>query len=349
MIDTRITRRATLTSLAILPVFQLQACQAQAPKDAAEAIEAVVRETKNFSGNILVTRNGTALYRESFGMADRQTQKANTPLSRFATASLSKPLTAVLIFQMIEEGKLDLTRQLDAIFPALAGKPVAEITVDQLLSHTSGIEEVTERHLDRPLTPGDLETASLMAKSGTFSYSSAGYVVLKLIIEKVSTQNYSARLTEKIFSPAGMVDSGLMRQNATVPSLSLGYDGDVPVTLTYPIDILDGAGTLYTTSDDLARFDQALTNHSLLSADSQKLMYQRHTPEGGSAWGYGWALADQGGKLYPWHKGDLGGYTAVLARQIHRNEMVAILSNQGKVDLTPLRQKIMRILKASAV
>ncbi|ESQ79314.1 serine hydrolase [Asticcacaulis sp. YBE204] len=327
-------------------------CQAKSASSISSQIDEAIRQSggDNFSGNVLVLRKGEVLFRKSFGLADRSTNALNQTASRFAAASLAKPFTAVLTFQLIEEGKLKLSDRLDGVFPELAGKASSTITVEQLLSHTSGIEEATEHHLDRPLVPGDLVAARLTSKPGVFAYSSAGYVVLKLVVEKASGQDYATRLNERIFIPASMKDSGLLRTNTEVSGLALGYaqSGNAPAKLSVPVEILDGAGSLYTTTEDLARFDKALSGNVILSAQSQKIMHTRHTPNGGAAWGYGWALADQGGKYYPWHKGDLPGYTAVMARQIHREELVVILSNQEKIDVNAMRQKILRILKATA-
>jgi CubicO group peptidase (beta-lactamase class C family) len=206
-----------------------------------------------------------------------------------------------------------------------------------------------ERHLTAPLTPADLEDAAVKSP-GRYAYSSSAYVVLKLVIEKVSGEDYASRLQGKILDPAGMGASGLMRKGKTVPGLSLGYKtakDAAPTTPSWPIELFDGAGSLYTTAGDLAAFDAALASGRLLSPATQKVMYTRHT-EGGTPWAYGWALGEQGGKLFPWHKGDINGYTAAFVRQVHRGEVIVILSNLEGADLTPLRQKILRVLKDAA-
>lgn len=349
MLAATLTRRLVVPAL--LAAGLLAGCDARAAT-VAEQIDAVVRaETASgkFSGDILVVRKGETLYRKSFGLADRKAGRANTDDSRFLVASVSKPFTAVLVMQLVEEGKLAVTDRLDAIFPVLAGKPAGAITLGQLLSHTSGIEEVMERHLTAPLTAADLTDAKVTAP-GKYKYSSSAYVVLKLVVDKVGGQAYAARLQEKILDPAGMTASSLLRQGQALPGLSLGYknlkDAE-PTTPSWPIQLFDGAGSLVTTTDDLVRFDAALTSGKLLTPATQKIMNANHT-EGGAPWAYGWALGEQGGKLFPWHKGDINGYTAAFVRQIHRGEVIVILSNIEGADITPLRQKVLRVLKDAA-
>ena len=115
--------------------------------------------TAQFNGTVLVTRADTPIYQASFGFADRERQLANAAETKFIAFSVNKPMTAVLVFQLIDGGKLALDDRLDRFFVNLVGKPAGGITVRQLLSHTSGIEEIIERHPDRRITPQDLEAA----------------------------------------------------------------------------------------------------------------------------------------------------------------------------------------------
>jgi CubicO group peptidase (beta-lactamase class C family) len=343
-----ISKRGFIPALFAAGLFA-SACHAQSAATLHDQIDKTVRAeiaSKKFSGVVFVTRRGETLYRQASGLADRAANTSLTPERRFHVASLSKPFTAVLIMQLVEEGRLKVTDRLDAIFPNLVGKPAGAVTLDQLLAHTSGMEEIVSRHLDAPLTPAMLEDAKINSP-GKYSYASSTYVVLKLVIEKVSGQDYAARLKEKILVPAGMADTGLARQGDAVPGLAIGYKGAAPAATSYPIERVEGAGSLYTTVDDLARFDRALTNNVLLTAATQKTMYAPHSP-GGSMRGYGWALGEQGGRLFPWHKGDIAGYTAILVRQVQRGELIVVLSNTEGVDLTPLRQKVLRLLKDDA-
>ena len=163
-------------------------------------------------------------------------------------------MTAILVFQQIDAGKLRLTDTLESLFPTLTGRPAGKITLQQLLTHTSGISEIISNHLDRRITPQDLERATVKAKA-EFEYSSTGYVCLGLVLEKATGQTYETLIQQNIFDPAGMKDSGLLRTGRIVPGLARGYknkDGRlVPAEFGVTIEAFDGAGTLYTTARDL--------------------------------------------------------------------------------------------------
>lgn len=300
-----------------------------------------------FSGTVLVTRKERTIYEGGFGLADREKNLPNANETKFLAFSLLKPLTAVLVFQQIEAGKLRLTDTLAAFFPNLSGKPAGSLTLQQLLTHTSGINEVISDHLDRRIAPRDLESAVVKPKAG-FEYSNTAYVVLGLVLEEVTGNSYETLLREKILTPAGMKDSGLMRTGVSIEGLAKGYRMNagrpVLVELGVAMEALDGAGSLYTTARDLRRFDQALVAEKILSKKTQDLMLSQQVK---GQYGYGWFLAEQGGRYFPWHKGDYRGYTAILVRQIHRGEVIVILANQEEADVLGLRTKVLQALKAA--
>jgi CubicO group peptidase (beta-lactamase class C family) len=330
-------------------VMLLSACRASPTDSLADRIDAVLRpayEAGRFSGNVLITRRDQVVYERSFGQADLEKNIPNTAGTRFLGFSVVKPLTAVLVFQQLEAGKLHLTDTLESFFPDLRGKSAGRLTLQQLLTHTSGISEVISGHLDRRITPRDLAAATVDPKAG-FEYSSTGYVCLGLVLEAVTGRSYESLLQEKILDPAGMKDSGLMRTDRGVPGLARGYhrvgNKVAPAELGVAMEALDGAGSLFTTARDLWRFDQALEAETLLSRRMQDLMVSQQVK---GRYGYGWFLAEQGGRYFPWHKGDFRGYTAVLVRQIHRKETIVILSNLEETDVLGLRTKLLQILKA---
>jgi CubicO group peptidase (beta-lactamase class C family) len=330
----------------ILGCAALAGCDGNAAPLPAQ-IDAVFREANadgEFNGTVLVTRADTAIYQASFGFADRERQLANAAESRFVAFSVNKPMTAVLVFQLIENGKLALSDRLDHFFANLADKPAGGITIAQLLSHTSGIEEIIERHQDRRITPQDLEAAQVR-DAGSFHYSSSGFVCLALVLEAVTQRSYGQLLEENILRPAGMTDSGLLRSGVSVAGLAIGYreagGKSVISPLGVPPEVMEGAGSLYTTVRDLSRFDQALNQERILSRAMQNLMYTRQTSDRS----FGWSLGEQDGKYFPWHKGSFRGYTALFVRQVHRHEMIAILSNDQDTDVLELRNKVLRLLK----
>jgi len=305
-------------------------------------------QSGKFSGSALVTRRDQTVFEGSFGLADREKKLPNLANTRFLAFSIAKPFTAVLAFQQIAAGKLHLGDTLASFFPNLAGKPTGALTLQQLLTHTSGINEVISDHRDRRITSRDLEAATVKPNAG-FEYSSTGYVCLGLVLEAVTGRPYETLLRERILEPAGMHDSGLLRTGVTVPGLSRGYrlnsGQPAPVELGVAIEALDGAGSLYATARDLWRFDQALASEKILPRKLQELMLSQQVK---GKYGYGWFLDEQGGEYFPWHKGDYRGHTAIFVRQINRQEVIVILSNQEETDVLGLRTKILRALKANS-
>jgi CubicO group peptidase (beta-lactamase class C family) len=341
------TRHATAVVYLLAGLIALTGCESAADQPLPAQIDAVFREAHaegEFNGTVLVTRGDASIYQAGFGLADRERNLANAAATKYLAFSVNKPLTAVLVFQLIDGGKLRLDDRLDLYFPNLSGKPTGAITVQQLLSHTSGIEEVIERHRDRRITAGDLETA-IVRDAGSFRYSSSGFVCLALVLEAVTGRGYGELLEENILRPAGMSDSGLLRSGVPVAGLAVGYresgGKSVISPLGVPPEVLEGAGSLYTTAADLWRFDQALSQERILSRAMQDLMFKRQTGDRS----FGWSLGEQDGRYFPWHQGSYRGYTAVFVRQVHRREMIAILSNDQGTDVLELRGKVLRLLK----
>jgi len=334
--------------LAALAAFS--GCEGATQPPLTAQIDAVFREAHadgEFNGTVLVTRGGTSVYQASFGHADRDKKVANAAETKFLAFSVNKPMTAILVFHLIDSGKLRLNDRLDHFFPNLPNRAAGAISLRQLRTHTSGIEGVSSRHRGRRITAADLETAAVK-NAGSYEYSSSGFVVLALVLEAVTARPYAELLEENILRPAGMADSGLLRSGVPVAGLALGYrvgDGRNEIApLGIAPEVMEGAGSLYTTVGDLGRFDQALASGRILSQRTQDLMA---TPQSGER-GFGWSLSEQSGKFFPWHKGSYRGFTAVFVRQVHRHEMIAILSNDQDTDVLGLRTKVLRLLKRDA-
>jgi CubicO group peptidase (beta-lactamase class C family) len=333
--------------LILLSCAVLAGCGPGSNAPVGQQIDALMQNAvrQGFSGNVLVMRGNAVLYRRSFGMADRAAARLNSADTPFLIASVSKPLTALLVLRLVEQGRLTPATRLEQIFPQTRGTQAGSVTVAQLLSHTSGLEEVIERHLPRAITADDLKAAVIVGTPGRHAYSGSGYVVLKLVAEKASGVSYSELLEREILAPANMRRSGVLRDGA-VADLALAYassDGTKPVRRSAPLAVIDGAGSLYSTVDDLARLDRALRENRLLRPETQALMNRDQT--GSGDWSYGWALSEQGGRYYPWHRGDFDGYHALLVRQVHSGECVVILSNSDSMDVSALKNDLMRILR----
>ena len=333
---------------ALLALSLLSSCSEPATVD--EQLAVISQEAHasgDLNGNVLIARDDSILYEESFGTANADTKAPNTASSRFLIASISKPFTAVLTLQLIEQGKLKADSRLDSITPSLANTPAGAITIHQLLTHTSGINEQISRDPFKRITLDDLKSATV-GSLGKFEYSNTGFVALALVIEQITGGAYEAALQSGILTPADMRDSGVLRSGRAIPNLSVGHRGQVELqvaTLDFAPEAVDGAGSIYSTARDLYKFDRALASGKLLKPETLALMHRQNVPV---RFGYGWFLSEQGGKFYPWHAGDMAGYSTSFARQSHRDEVVIILANGAATDARELQQKYLRLLKANA-
>ena len=344
-----VSRSTSAVVSAFLALSSVASCGS--PPTLTEQLAAISDEAHaggDLNGNVLIARGGEILYEASFGLANADTKAPNTPNSRFLIASVSKPFTAVLVLRLIEQGKLAVDTRLDSVAPSLANTRAGAITIHQLLTHTSGLEESISRDPSRRITLDDLKSAKV-ASAGEFHYSNTGFVCLALAVERLTGEPYEAVLQKGILDPAGMRDSGVLRTGKTPDNLSVGHRGQVELevaTLDFAPEAVDGAGSIYSTARDLLAFDRALAAGKLLKPESVALMHRQHVP---AQFGYGWFLSEQGGAYYPWHAGDMAGYSTNLARQIHRDEVVIVLANGAATDARDLQRQYLKVLKANAL
>jgi CubicO group peptidase (beta-lactamase class C family) len=290
----------------------LFACTGNPGKTTEEKVDYLVQERfddHDFIGNVLVAEKGKILYKKSFGNADHARNVANTDSSRFLIASLSKPLTAMLILRLADKSMIGLEDNVREYFK-LSNTRIGAINVHQLLTHTSGINEFINKEPDRKVS-ALLEKATLNFEPGSsFEYSNAGYVLLKEIAETASGKTYSQLLQEEIFDVAGMTSSGVAG-NANVSTHVTGYaDASQAkiVTIDFPLKNVDGAGSIYSTTQDLYALDRALYGRELLSDTMKAGMLKQHVP---GRYSYGWYVRERGGvwDVY-WQQGIFQGLRA---------------------------------------
>jgi CubicO group peptidase (beta-lactamase class C family) len=239
----------------------------------------------HFSGTIVVEEDGRALYRGSFGVADRSFQVPCTADTKFKIASITKAFTSVLVLQLAEERKIDLDAPIKTYLPNYAGEGGGTVTIHHLLNHTSGLPNADAGigglpdalargipHYQLPAKPEELisrfYSGKLLHEPGkNFSYNNADYILLGSIIERVAGKLYEQVLRERILSPLGMRDSGLLYQRDIISKLAPSYFtvdkvliNDMPV---YPENWY-AAGGMYATADDLMTFARALYGGKLM-------------------------------------------------------------------------------------
>lgn len=304
----------------------------------ANQIEAYLKpfvDTGNFTGAVLVARKGRVLFERGYGMANYELQVPNSPATRFHIASVSKPFTALAILQLQEQGKLSVGDPVARFVPDFPNGD--RITLEHLLTHTSGIPNVNDLPDYDTFARSPHTIEQLVAKfsglpldfqpGADYHYSNSNYNLLALILEKVSGESYGNYLRKHIFDPAGMVNSGHDGEALRlIPRAASGYEpaGARSYEKAPYLDWSNktGNGSLYSTLDDLYRFDRALYTETLLKAATR----QKYFVEGrGNR--FGWFNRKRFGHRVMSSNGRSPGFTSQLDRFPDDDVTVIVLSN----------------------
>lgn len=315
------------------------------------AVQAYV-EKNRFSGTVLVAKNGVPVFREGFGLANRELNVPNTSETVFRIGSITKQFTAAAIMQLAEAGKLSVE---DPISKYYANAPAAwaKVTIRHLLSHRSGIGDYTslpnffEKLAAEDRTPEQIiemtRDQPLAFEPGTkFAYDNSGYIVLGYVIEKVSGQTYADYVEQHIFKPLGMRDSGYEVSTAILPRRAAGYgfaDGKWTNATYIAMSLPYAAGSLYSTVDDLLAWEQALFSDKVVSAASRAAM----TTDQGDKYGFGLLIDDLGGHKNIWHNGGINGFSTHMVDFQDDGLTVIALANLESARSTRLATEIARI------
>lgn len=305
---------------------------------------------REFNGNVLVAKDGKVIYSKSIGYASMELAVPLQADSKFEIASLAKPFTALLILQLAEKGKLSLEGKIADYIPQFTRKDAQEITVHHLLSHTSGLQDFVGLNCpfaawtEKEFFEG-LSNTPVNFKAGTqFQYASSTYVLLKYIIENVTSQSYERNLEEHVLKVAGMTNTGVIYNQGVIKqrasgylATEKGYQNAMPIANS---EIFIGAASIYSTVGDLLKWDQALYSEKLLSGKYKDLMFNAVQPP----YGYGWFISEdpKNGKVVS-HGGDIFGYTSLIERNLKSKTLTVILSNVQSTD----REAVVKILKAT--
>jgi CubicO group peptidase (beta-lactamase class C family) len=337
----------TPTLVSAEPQATLISTEPQAPSNLAIEIDNLLNSyaaNGTFNGAVLIARDGEVLFSGGYGLADRGAGIPNSPQTKFRLGSITKQFTAAAVLLLQEQGKLNVQ---DAICDYLSDCPPAwqMITIHHLLSHTSGIPDLTsfpefwslQATPSPPLeTLNRFNTRPLDFQPGqAWRYSNSGYIVLGLIIEQAAGQPYEVFLQENIFNPLNMTATGYDHNSN---ELAVGYMRDSEADFI-DMSIPFAAGGLYSTVEDLYRWDQALFNSTLLTQESLSAMFAEHaaipSPEG-SAYGYGWIIGQDNGRRVYEHRGAIEGFVSVTAYYPDENVTIILLSNLQSTPLNAL-------------
>jgi CubicO group peptidase (beta-lactamase class C family) len=294
-----------------------------------------------FSGNILVYQKGKKVFSKSYGYADVEKKILNTEQTPFCLASVSKQFTAMAIAILVEQNKLKLEDKLTKFIPDYPNGD--KITVHQLLTHTSGIHNFTDdkeydgiktKEMSLKETIEMFKNKPLDFESGSkFSYSNSGYILLSYIIEVASKKSLSDFLKKEIFNKLGMKNSGYYPKTNQIPKnaaqgYSLNSQDQYEKALFVPRSIPAGAGGLYSTTEDMLKWHEALNTEKLVK---KEMLTKIFTPEKDN-YAYGWMIRKQPVSVQM-HTGGIEGFSTVIARLPEENSCLIVLRNCDNQNL----------------
>jgi CubicO group peptidase (beta-lactamase class C family) len=292
-------------------------------------------QRKQFMGAVLVARGAEVLLDKGYGFADVELNVPASPKTKFRLGSVTKQFTAAAILLLQERGKLNVN---DPVKKYLPDAPAAwdKITIYNLLTHTSGIPDFTSFTDYASLEPFATTPKELVARfrektldfqpGEQWRYSNSGYVLLGYLIEKISGESYAQFVIENIFKPLGMADSGYDSNSAIIQNRASGYtlsaNGLVNagyINMTVPLS----AGGLYSTTEDLLRWEQGFFGGKLLSAASQQEMVTPFKND----YAFGLQVFKVNGHQVIDHEGGIEGFNTLLAYYPEDKLTVIVLGN----------------------
>jgi CubicO group peptidase (beta-lactamase class C family) len=292
---------------------------------------------EQFSGAVLIARDGDILLSAGYGLAHRGWEIPNTPATKFRIGSVTKQFTGLAILKLQEEGRLSVE---DAICTYLDECPAAwqPLTIRHLLTHTAGIPNLTDfpdypETMSEPTTPAAtmqrFADRPLEFEPGTsFAYSNSGYILLGIIIEAASGQPYAEYLQDNFFSPLGMENTGLDSNSRIIPQMAEGYANPQTRAAYVHMSVPYAAGALYSTVGDLYRWTVALHTGKVVSAEAWESMWENaYTFPDGSQYGYGLSRNGPGGRRWVGHGGGINGFASMVQYLPAERLTIVVLSN----------------------
>ena len=307
-----------------------------------DSIFTYLHKRKGFNGTVLVTKYDQVIYKGAFGYADFHRKDTLTTQTAFQLASVSKQFTAMAIIMLQEQGELSYD---DSVQQYLPDFPYKGITIRQLLTHRSGLPNYTYfsdklwPNRRKPITNGDV--LQLMAEhqpdmyyrpNTHFDYSNTGYAVLAAIVDEASGMPFANFLQEHIFGPLGMKNTFTFSEDMAVVtgSMATGYTSGKRKRSPDYLDTVLGDKGVYSTVEDLYKWDQALYTEKLVTRESLEEAFSGSRPEKkkDEDYGFGWRIKQiESGDTVVYHGGLWHGFNTYLLRNPKDHSSLIVLSN----------------------
>lgn len=374
--ELRMTFRIAIATVALTLLFSFAgAWRGDAKQTAAEdefkPVFKNLADDQTPGAAVLIRENGRTLFAQGYGVKDLQTRSGIDSHANFRLASCTKQFTAMAIMLLVHDGKLHYGEHLTDVFPEFPHYGKA-ITMRNLLNHTSGLPDYESLMEETPEGPSqwtesqqihdadvlhllETQTHGKFASGTRWSYSNSGYVVLGLIVGKVSGEPFEDFLHDRIFAPLGMNHTlAYARGKNEIPDRTYGYskEGNKFVeTDQSATSATLGDGGVYSNIEDLNKWDDALRNHTLLTASEVQPAFVPvkladgslpnwssdpgdENPQAGKpvSYGFGWFLDDYRGHRRMWHYGETTGFRTIIDRFEENSFTVIILCNRTDLD-----------------
>ncbi len=313
------------------------------------------------SGHVLVARGEKVLFARGIGLADREEKRPWTPATLTPVGSITKQFTGAAVMKLAEAGKLSVE---DSLADHLQDVPPDKtgITLQQLLTHTSGLWDISRELPDKEWIDRDDMLATVLEHplqdepGKRYEYSNTGFSFLAAIVEKRSGRPYDRFVREELLRPAGMPDSGYLQKDFDRARLAVGYDegrrwGTLPddvYTAEGPSWVLLGNGGIISSAEQMQRWALALLDGKILSKESIELMWTPLVDEsngaGASHYGFGWSIVEIGGRRVVTHNGGNGIFFADFAI-VPQERLIVFLSTNALRECRAVNNLLVEILQ----
>lgn len=349
----------TKSEEAIIPIYPASLTQNVSKK--LDSVLKRINKRHDFNGSVLVAKSGKLIFANEYGYADFNKKTKLNKNSIFQLASVSKQFTAVAVLILYERGLIGLDDLVIKYFPEF---PYEKITINHLLNHTSGLPKyfwLAEHKWKKEKPPVNSEMMEMISihklplffnPGAKFNYSNTGYFVLASLVEKISGTDYGDFLKANIFEPLQMKNSFVYRfkQDMITENQLAGYrlykqrwHGKISGTVN---DAIVGDKNVYSTTEDLFKWINALNSGKIISKSSVKLMYTKGETKYGREipYGYGFRIDNKNSEKVIYHYGKWNGFSTSIMQYVDSDIVIITLEHSKYSSMNHLNNKIQTIV-----
>ncbi len=360
-------KHITYHSLSIILLVLLRSSVGYSQSNTVSEIESLLstyHDYGQFNGAALISKEGKVIYSSAKGKASMEWNIDNQSDTKFRLASVTKQFTAMLIMQLVEQGKLDLDEHISTYLEDYPKDVGDKVSIHHLLTHSSGIPNYTsfdtyydmmaKSYNSQELVESFQDSTLLFGPGERFDYSNSGYVLLGVIIEKITNKTFDQVLQEQILTPLQMRNTGYENTRDIILNKATCYDKHGPVYAParyIDMSVAFSAGGLYSTVDDLHIWSESLKTEKLLSKKYLDILFTPHISAWRNHYGYGWNISEryigtEGKKIQTIdHDGVVNGSSSIILKVPSEDISIIILNNVGGAPMQRIAESILAVLQ----